>query len=120
MYVCVCVCVCMCVYTDKQFSPFVIGPYPAGIKTPSTNEQPVTRAIIRRPHNVLHYVRCMCAFVYCMCMSVYECVCASVFYANLFCHRPLAHAFSIQRHTPFACYDESTKSRPTRAHKRTA
>jgi hypothetical protein len=49
-------CVCVCVYTDKQFSPFVIGLYPAGIKTPSTNEQAVTRAIIRRPHNVLHYM----------------------------------------------------------------
>jgi len=61
IYTCACACVCvwrayMCVYTDKQFSPFVIGPYPAGIKTPSTNEQAVTRAIIRRPHNVLHYV----------------------------------------------------------------
>lgn len=60
-------------YRDKQFSPFVIGPCPAGIKTPSTNEQAVTRAIIRRPHNVLHRTPvCVCVFFsrpYYLCVS---------------------------------------------------
>lgn len=62
-------------YRDKQFSPFVIGPCPAGIKTPSTNEQAVTRAIIRRPHNVLHRAPvcvCVCVFFprsYYLCVS---------------------------------------------------
>lgn len=67
VYIRIHVCVYIYMYRDKQFSPFVIGPCPAGIKTPSTNEQAVTRAIIRRPHNVLHRAPvcvsvCVCIF----------------------------------------------------------